>query len=73
MGTDVTDSSARKEARWARRQEESRAKTVAPPEELCRQNERFHSDNNVWQTQLDKVASRLVYSRPESAPHHPGN
>ena len=37
----MTDSSTRKEARRARRQEESRARTVALLEELCRQNERY--------------------------------
>lgn len=65
--------SARKEARRARRQEESKAKTIALLEELSRQNERFHGEDIAWRTQLDKVASRLVYSRPKSAPHHPGS
>ena len=69
----MTDSSARKEARRARRQEGSRARTVALPEECCRQNERFHDEDTAWRIQLDKVASRLVYqdglagSGPESA------
>ena len=76
---DVTDSSARKEARRARRQEESRARTVALLEELCRQNERFHGEDTTWRVQLDKVAFQLVYedglagSGPESAQCHPGN
>jgi len=56
----VTDSSARKEARRARRQEEGRARTIALLEELCWQNERFHGGDGAWRIQLDKVASRLV-------------
>lgn len=69
----MTDSSARKEARRARRQEESRARTVALLEECCWQNEHFHGGDDAWRTQPDKVASRLVYrdglagSGPESA------
>ena len=58
---DIFTSSARKEARRARHQEESRARTVALLEELCRQNERFHGEETAWRIQLDKVASRLVY------------
>ena len=69
--TDIFTSSARKEARRARRKEESRARTIALLEELCRQNERFHGDETAWRVQLDKVASRLVYQNglagPESA------
>ena len=57
----MTDSSARKEARRARRQEESRARTVALLEELWRQNKHFHGEDTTWRVQLDKVASRLVY------------
>ncbi|MCY4355831.1 MAG: hypothetical protein OXC09_13865 [Truepera sp.] len=57
----MIDSSARKEARRARRQEEGRARTVALLEEVCRQNERFHGEDTAWRIQLDKVASRLVF------------
>ena len=70
---DMIDSSARKQARRARRQEESRARTIALLEELCRQNEHFRGEDTAWRVQLDKVASRLVYqdrlagSGPESA------
>ena len=77
--TDIFTPSARKAARRARRQEESRARTIALLEELCRQNERFHGEETAWRIQLDKVASRLVYqdglagSRPESAQFHPEN
>ncbi len=69
----MTDSSARKEVRRARRQEESRVRTVALLEDLCRQNERFHDEDTAWRIQLDKVTPRLVYkdglagSGPESA------
>ncbi|MDE0528198.1 MAG: hypothetical protein OXH85_05865 [Truepera sp.] len=81
----MTDSSGHKEARRARCQEGSRARTVALLEECCRQNERFHGEDTAWQIQLDKVASQLVYkdglagSGPESARmdsldlQHPGN
>ena len=69
----MTDSSARGQARRVRCQGESRARTVDLLKELCRQNERFHGDDDAWRIQLDKVASRLVYqdrlagSGPESA------
>ncbi len=73
----MTDSSTRKEARWARRQEESRARTAALLEELCRQNERFHGEETAWRIQLDKVALRLVHqdelAGSESTSQHPGN
>ena len=76
---DVTDSSTCKEARRARQQEEGRARTIALPEELCRQNERFHGGDDAWRIQLDKVVSRLVYkdglagSGAEATQCHPGN
>ena len=76
---DIFTSSARKAAKRARRQEESRARTVALLEQLCRQNERFHGEDTAWRIQLDKVASQLVYedglvgSGVESALHHRGN
>lgn len=57
----MIDSSSHKEARRVRRQEESRARTIALLEELCRQNERFHGEDDAWRIQLDKVVSRLVY------------
>ena len=73
----MTDSSARKAARRARRQEEIQARTIALLEELCRQNERFHGEETAWRIQLDKVASRLIdqdgLTESKSAPHHPGN
>ena len=75
----MTDSSTCKEARRARCQEESRARTVALLKEICRQNERFHGEDTAWRIQLDKVASRLIYkdgfagSGPESTQCHPGN
>ncbi len=75
----MTDSSSRKEVRRARRQEESRARTIALLEELCRQNERFHGEDDAWRIQLDKVVSRLVYqdglagSGAEATQCHPGN
>ncbi len=73
----MTDWNTYKEARRARRQEESHARTVALLEELCRQNGRFHGEETAWRIQLDKVALRLVYedglTESESAPHHPGN
>ncbi|MCY4355085.1 MAG: hypothetical protein OXC09_09945 [Truepera sp.] len=68
---DIFTPSARKAARRARRQEENRARTIALLEELCRQNERFHGEDNGWRIQLDKVASQLVYA--DSPPQHPGN
>ena len=45
--TDIFSPSARKEARRARRQEESRAKTIALLEELCKQTSiaRLRSNN----------------------------
>ena len=74
---DIFTSSARKAARRARRLEESRARTIALLEELCRQNERFHGEDTAWRIQLDKVASRLVYedslAGSGSTPQHLGN
>ena len=74
---DIFTPSARKEARRAHRQEESRARAVALLEELCRQNERFHGKDTAWRIQLDKVALRLVYqdelAGSESTSQHPGN
>jgi len=67
----VTESSASKEARRARCQEESRARTIALLEELLKQNERFHGEATAWRIQLDKVASQLAYA--DSTPQHPGN
>ena len=73
----MIDSSTHKEARRARRQEESRARTIALLEELCRQNERFHGDDDAWRIQLDKVISRLVYqdglAGSGATQCHPGN
>lgn len=73
----MIDSSSRKEVRRARRREESRARTIALLEELCRQNERFHGEDDAWRIQLDKVISRLVYqdglAGAEAAQCHPGN
>ena len=57
---DIFTSSARKAARRARCQEESRARTIALLEELCRQNERFHGKETAWRIQLDKVAFRVI-------------
>lgn len=67
---DIFTPSARKAARQARRLEENRARTTALLEELCRQNERFHGEDDGWRIQLDKVASSLVY---EANPHCLGN
>ena len=59
---DVTDSSTRKEARRVRRQEESRARTVSLLEELCRQNERFHGEDDRLADPVGQGGiSRLVY------------
>ncbi len=73
----MTDSSTRKEDRRACRQEESRARTIALLEDLCRQNERFHREGDAWRIQLDKVVSRLVYqdglAGAEATQYHPGN
>lgn len=75
--TDIFTSSARKAARRLRRLEESRARTVALLEVLCRQNERFHGKETAWRIQLDKVASCLVpqadLADSESARQHLGN
>ena len=80
---DIFTPSARKEARRAHRQEESRARAVALLEEFCRQNERFHGKDTGWRIQMDRVASRLIYEDElagknglvgsESTWQHPGN
>ena len=75
----MTDSSTHKEVRRTRRLEESRARTIVLLEELCRQNERFHGEDDAWQIQLGEVASQLIYkdglagSGAEATPCHPGN